>query len=214
MTAAIVVASSAVLCLLIAEWADARFARGAAKMSAASAFLAMALASGALESSYGQILFAGLVLCWIGDACLLQRGRSRGLLVGIAAFLLGHLAYAIAFYRLGLDPVGLFGGAVVIGALGMVALRWLRPHVPDDFRIPIFCYVGVVSLMVATSLGAYAGGASFVLPLGTLGFAISDVFVARERFVTKSFLNPGVGLPMYFTSQMLLAYTASFAIAA
>ena len=91
MTAAIVVATSAVLCLLITEWADARIARGAAKMSAATAFLAMALASGALESGYGQILLAGLVLCWIGDACLLSSGRSRCLLVGIAVFLLGHL---------------------------------------------------------------------------------------------------------------------------
>lgn len=212
MIPAIIVCASAVACLLAAEWADAKFAKAAAKMSAASAFLAMALACGALESTYGQILFAGLVLCWIGDACLLSSGRSTGFLTGIVAFLLGHLAYAIAFYQLGLDSVGLLGAALVIGGLAAYTLRWLRPHVPDDFRIPVFCYVGVISLMVVTSVGAVAHGTPIVLAIGAIGFGISDVFVARERFVAKGFINPGLGLPAYFGSQMLLAYTASFGV--
>jgi uncharacterized membrane protein YhhN len=208
MNAAIIVCASAVACLLVAEWAEARFVKAAAKMSAASAFLAMALARGALESTYGQLLLAGLVLCWIGDACLLSSGRSTGFLAGIAAFLLGHLVYAIAFYQLGLDTIALLGAALILGALAAVTLRWLRPHVPDDFRIAVFCYVGVISLMVATSFAAWANGASIVLAIGAFGFAISDVFVARDRFVTKSFVNPGLGLPAYFGSQMLLAYSA------
>ena len=214
MIPAIVVCVSAVACLLAAEWAGSKFAKAAAKMSAASAFLAMALACGALESTYGQFLFAGLVLCWIGDACLLSSGRSTGFLVGIAAFLLGHLVYAIAFYQLGLDPVALIAAALVLGGLAAFTLRWLRPHVPDDFRIPVYCYVGVITLMVATSFAAWAHGASIVLAIGAFGFAVSDVFVARDRFVTKGFINPGLGLPAYFGSQMLLAYTARLAMAA
>ena len=179
-------------------------------MSAATAFIAMALACGALESSYGHLLLAGLLACWIGDACLLSSGRSTGFMAGIGAFLLGHLAYAVAFFHLGLDTTALLIAAVVIGGLGAYTLRWLRPHVPADFRIPVLCYVGVISLMVAASIGAFAEGASVVLPIGAVGFALSDVFVARERFVTKGFVNPGLGLPLYFGSQMLLAYTASF----
>lgn len=213
MVAAIVVSVSAVACLLVAEWSGAKLVKVAAKMSAASAFLAMALACGALEWRYGQLLFAGLVLCWIGDACLLSSGRSKGFLAGIAAFLLGHVVYAIAFCQLGLNTTALFVSALVLGGLAAATLRWLRPYIPDDFRVPVFCYVGVISLMVTVSFAAYANGASLLLPAGAFGFALSDVFVARDRFVTKSFVNPGLGLPAYFGSQMLLAYTASSAVA-
>ena len=207
MNAALAVCASAVICLVIAEWAESKIAKAAAKMSAATAFLAMALACGALESTYGQILLAGLVLCWIGDACLLSSGRSLAFLVGIGAFLLGHLAYAVAFHHLGIHLGALLGSALVIGGLGAFVLRWLRPHVPEDFRIPVFCYVSVISLMVAMSIGAFVAGAPGLLPVGAIVFAVSDVFVARERFVRSGFINPALGLPAYFGSQMGLAYT-------
>ena len=209
MFAAIVVCASAIVCLLIAEWAKSKVAMAAAKMSAASAFLAMALASGALESTYGQILLTGLALCWIGDACLLSAGRSTAFLVGIGAFLLGHLAYATAFHHLGIDPISLLGSAAVVGGLGVFVLRWLRPHVPEDLRIAVFCYVGVISLMVAMSISVVIAGQSPLLAVGAIGFALSDLFVARERFVSVGFNNSLLGLPLYFGSQMLLAYSVA-----
>ena len=213
MIPSIVVCASAVTCLLVAEWADSRIAKIAAKMSAASAFIAMALACGALESSYGEILLGGLVLCWIGDACLLSPGQSTGFLAGIGAFLLGHLVYAIAFYQLGFDWTGLLIGALVIGGLAVVALRWLRPKVPDDFQIPVISYIGVISVMVIASIGAVAAGAPIILAIGAIVFGISDLFVARQRFVSSGFVNAAVGLPAYFGAQLLLAYTPTIYIA-
>jgi uncharacterized membrane protein YhhN len=213
MIASIVVCATAVACLLVAEWAGSRIAKIAAKMSAATAFLAMALASGAMESTYGQILLVGLALCWIGDACLLSPGQSIGFLAGIGAFLLGHVVYAIAFYQLGLDPMGLLVGGLVIGGLAVVALRWLRPKVPDDFQTAVLSYIGVISVMVIASIGAVAAGAPVILAIGAIVFGISDLFVARERFVSSGFVNAGVGLPAYFGAQLLLAYTPIFQIA-
>jgi uncharacterized membrane protein YhhN len=206
MLASFVVCVSAVVCLLVAEWADARLPRMAAKMSAASAFVAMALACGALDSTFGQIMLTGFVFCWIGDACLLSSGHSTGFLLGIGAFLLGHVAYAIAFHRLGLDLTGLAIGAIVVAGLGYAILRWLRPHLTDDFRIPVLSYLAVISLMVVTSIGAAAGGAPVVFVVGAVVFTISDLFVARERFVQTGFVNSAIGLPTYFGSQLLLAY--------
>ncbi len=124
MTAVIVVSVSAIACLLVAEWSEAKRVKAAAKMSAASAFIAMALVCGALESWYGQLLLAGLALCWIGDACLLSSGRSKFFLAGIAAFLLGHLMYAIAFYQLGLAPIALLASALVLGGLAAKLSFW------------------------------------------------------------------------------------------
>jgi uncharacterized membrane protein YhhN len=204
----IIVCVSAVACLLVAEWADSAIAKAAAKMSAATAFLAMALACGALESSFGLTLLGGLVLCWIGDACLLSRGQSTGFLIGIGAFLFGHIAYAIAFYQLGLDPIGLMLGGMVVAVLAAVLFRWLVPRVPEDFSIPVMSYLGVISLMVVTSIGAVAAGAPVILFVGAVVFAISDIFVARERFVRTGFVNSAVGLPAYFGAQLLIAYSA------
>jgi len=209
MIAAIAVCASAVTVLLLAERSAARSVIASAKMVAASAFIAMALVCGALESTYGEILLAALALSWVGDACLLSSGRSTGFLVGIAAFLLAHLAYAIAFIGRGLDLTAL--GLAGLGVLGFMSLvlRWLWPRVPGDFRIAVASYVGVISFMVATAIAAAAAGAPLVLALGAIGFAISDLFVARERFVASAFSNSAIGLPLYFGSQLLLAYTAS-----
>jgi len=44
-------------------------------------------------------------------------------------------------------------------------------------------------------------------------FGISDLFVARQRFVSSGFVNAAVGLPAYFGAQLLLAYTAGLGVA-
>jgi len=214
MIPALLVCVCAVLVLVVAERAGHRPSIALAKMLAASAFIAMALAAGALDSSYGRVLLAGLALCWVGDACLLSRGQSTGFLLGIAAFLLAHLAYAIAFIGLGLDFLGLALGVVFVAVCAAFILRWLWPRVPKDFRIPVASYIGVISVMVASSIGAVFEGAPLVLAIGAVGFAASDLFVARERFVESAFSNSAIGLPAYFGSQLLLAYSASLSLGA
>lgn len=42
---------------------------------------------------------------------------------------------------------------------------------------------------------------------GALLFYLSDIFVARDRFLKTSFLNRLVGLPIYYAGQFLLAFS-------
>lgn len=205
MTLISVIMLAAVAGLLAAEWAGSRFAIVATKMTAATTFIVAALFLGALSSVYGHILLAGLAFCWLGDAFLLSPGQSAGFQLGIGSFLLGHLAYAAAFFQLGIDPFGLLAGGLVMSGGAVAALRWLRPHVPDDFRVAVVSYVGVISLMVACSIGAVVAGGPSIVAVGAIGFALSDVSVARARFVSPGFINAAWGLPLYFASQMLLA---------
>lgn len=205
MTTLAIVFVLAVAALLHAERTGARRRIAVAKMTAASCFVGVALACGALESSYGRILLGGLAACWLGDALLLSRGRSRAFQLGIAAFLVGHLAYACAFAEIGVDPFGLLAGGLGVAGAAALTTRWLRPHVPKDFRLPVVCYVGVISAMVAMSIGVVAAGGPLVIAVGALGFAASDVSVARDRFVAPGFANAAWGLPLYFGSQALLA---------
>jgi uncharacterized membrane protein YhhN len=207
----ILVMVSAVAGLLAAEWADSKFAIGATKMTAATTFIVVALSCGALESTYGQILLAGLALCWLGDACLLSPGQSLGFQLGIAAFLLGHLAYAVAFFELGIDPIGLAAGGLLMSGFAAGMLHWLRPRVPDDFQVAVISYIGVISLMVACAIGVVVAGGPPIVAIGAIGFTLSDISVARARFVSPGFINAAWGLPLYFASQFLLASSAAFA---
>jgi hypothetical protein len=42
---------------------------------------------------------------------------------------------------------------------------------------------------------------------GALLFYLSDLFVARDRFIKNESLNRFVGLPMYYGGQFLLAFS-------
>ena len=50
-------------------------------------------------------------------------------------------------------------------------------------------------------------GLVVLLGVGAFGFALSDVSVARDRFVEPAFANGAWGLPAYFASQCVIAYT-------
>jgi YhhN family len=43
--------------------------------------------------------------------------------------------------------------------------------------------------------------------IGAISFYLSDLFVARDRFVQTAFLNRLPGLPTYYAGQFLLAFS-------
>ncbi len=197
----------AVAALLFAVYRGASPVRAVSKLTASSAFLWAAWLWGASSSEYGRMLFTGLLLCWLGDMLLLPRGRSLLFKLGIGAFLLGHAAYIAAFLKLPVS-VGLTTAAgLLLLPAALAVLVWLWPHLPRNYRLPVIAYILVISGMVALASVAALGSGLPLLLAGALGFAASDIFVARSRFVKESFINSAVGLPLYYSSQLLLAST-------
>lgn len=47
----------------------------------------------------------------------------------------------------------------------------------------------------------------FMVLIGAVLFYISDIFVARNRFIKKEYLNRLCGLPLYYCGQFLLAFS-------
>lgn len=177
------------------------------KPAAAACFLALAWTEGALATSFGTILFAGLVLAAGGDVLLIPKSK-RAFLAGLVSFLLGHVAYAIAFAVRGLDLAWTAGALVALAALAVPVLRWLWPHVESKMRAPVAAYVLVITAMVALAAGTCGARGDARLLAGALAFYVSDLAVARERFVSPGFANRALGLPLYFGAQLVLAWAA------
>ena len=199
----------AVVGLLFSEYRGSRSGVWIAKPLASTGFIAVALAAGALETPYGLTVLVALLLCWVGDVFLIPKGASALFLVGLVSFLLGHVAFAVAFTLRGLDPLWLAVAAVLVLPPALVVLRWLRPHLPDRMRVPVLAYVAVISLMVVTAVGAAALTGRAAIGVGAICFYLSDLHVARHRFVSQTFWNKSWGLPLYYGAQLILASTVS-----
>jgi uncharacterized membrane protein YhhN len=198
----------AVVGLVAADRAGSRMGVWVAKPLASTGFLLVALARGAQETTYGRWVLLGLALGWLGDVLLIPKGARAAFAAGLGSFLLGHLAFAAGFVSRGQALAGLAAGLAFALVSAAPLLRWLMPHVPASLKGPVLAYFAVISAMVATACGASAATGAWAMALGAIGFAVSDVTVARERFVTHSPWNGGLGLPLYYASQLILAATA------
>jgi len=184
--------------LLAAEVRDRPRARAAAKVTCSLGFVAAALAGG-VPGRYAAWVLAGLALSVAGDALLLSRARAA-FLAGLVAFLLAHVAYAAAFAPRSARP----GWALAaVAAVVAAVLAWLWRHL-GDLRVPVVAYCAVIGAMLWLALGVPSG----LVRGGALLFFVSDLFVARDRFVAPGRVNRLVGWPLYYAGQYLLALSA------
>jgi len=193
----------AVASLLTAIRSGDRILEVVSKAAASASFVALGLLRWAGDGSIGGWIVAGLALCAVGDLLLLGSGRSFDL--GLLSFLLGHCAYIGAFAT-ALPPSAWWRPAVVplvLAAAG--ALRWLWPHLGRR-RLPVVAYIVAISVMVWGAVAVVRAGAfPATAAAGAFLFYLSDLAVARHRFVKPEFLNRGIGLPLYFAGQVLIA---------
>ena len=181
-----------VVVLLVGERAAAPW-RGWVKGAASAAFIGTALAAGATDSAYGGWVLAALCLGWVGDVSLVS-GRRTWFLVGLAAFLLSHLTYIGAFASVRPNvAVAVVVATCLLAPAAMVA-RWLWPHLDADMRGPVLAYIAVITAMVAAAVAFY----------------LSDISVARDRFVAPGFVNRIWGLPLYYGAQILFALSVGW----
>jgi uncharacterized membrane protein YhhN len=201
----IVVCAVAVSGLLLAEHRGSAAGKWLTKPVASAAFVAVALASGALESVYGQWLLVGLLLCLVGDILLIPEQRPAVFRAGVFAFLAGHVAYAAAFLTRPLGATWMLVAAALILLVLWQVWRWLQSTLPRDMRVPVQAYFAVIGVMSVLACGVTGAGGPAVVAVGALAFTASDISVARDRFVRPQFMNRAWGLPLYYAAQVLLA---------
>lgn len=202
-----------VVAVAILLWSERRGderVRRAAKVSAAAAFLIVGLAGGALDTGYGRWILVGLAFGAAGDVALLGHGK-RALAAGMLLFAAGHVSYlaAVATRVPPADWLGFWTFAPPL--LAIVVLFFLRRHL-GAFLVPVALYMALFCTVVTAAWAPLLLGGRLrsapLLAAGATLFFFSDVAVARQRFVVKSFWNKAWGLPFYFGGQLLLAWSA------
>jgi len=194
--------------LVVAESRNHSVARRFLKIVASTAFILLALSLHASASTYGQLVLLALVLSWIGDVFLLSR-RKVLFLSGLGSFLLAHVAFSVAFASGPLSFSAFFIGLVFTSAMGAVTLRWLWGWLDAPHKVATAAYVVAIIAMCSMAIAYSAASQSWLTAVGALAFAASDISVARDRFVESAFFNRAWGLPVYYSAQLLLAWSVA-----
>lgn len=196
------VMTASVVSLLWAIRVGDRILEVVSKTAASAAFVALGCARWSPGDAVGAWLITGLVLCAAGDLCLL---RDRTFDLGLISFLLGHLVYVAGFRAalpMGRWPILVLAPLVLAGA---AVLSWLWPHLGRR-RASVSAYIAAITVMVWGGVSATAANAlPWTAAAGAILFYLSDLTVARHRFVHPSFANRALGLPAYYAGQLLLA---------
>jgi uncharacterized membrane protein YhhN len=207
----------ALVVLVAGEYKHTNTLRVIAKPIASLAFVALGLftitscePSVAAWDDYQRYIVIGLVLGMAGDIALLGKSNAA-FLAGLSVFLLGHIAYIVAFAQLAPPNTWASAFALVPIAVAGIALRLLWPKL-GTMRVPVIAYVlTIVTMMIA----AFAAAKVEVVPernrslllVGAALFFASDLAVARDKFVGASFVNRAWGLPTYYAGQLLIAWS-------
>jgi uncharacterized membrane protein YhhN len=224
MIALTILSAAACALLVYAEYRQLARVRVGAKIIASLAFLGVGLIA-PRGGAYGDWIVVGLGLGVVGDIALLGDSK-RAFLAGLSAFLLGHVAYVVACAAVDSPQYWLadawFAAALPV-AVAAIALYKLWPRL-GSMRVPVIAYVIVIVVMVIGALAVRAElehrdlvvamlhhGLSFEardrLAVGAVLFFASDLAVARDKFVGKSFANKAWGLPAYYAGQLCIAWS-------
>jgi alkenylglycerophosphocholine/alkenylglycerophosphoethanolamine hydrolase len=125
---------------------------------------------------------AGIALSVVGDIALLGSGEGA-FLVGLAAFLLAHVAYVVAFVGVAVWSPHVAVVALLTVTATVFVLRAIGPGTAR-LRAPTIAYGIVISAMVIAA-SATLGGPLAAAPLAAAGatfFYASDASLALNRF--------------------------------
>ncbi len=199
-----IIALISVLIFLASERINNQVGRWGGKMAASTVFVLFAVYLDALERVHGQALMVALLCSWVGDLLLLP-GKGKWFLYGLVSFLLAHIAFALCFIQRGIDTGQLLLPGAGVGLLVLVISYWLLPHAEKEMKLPVLGYMAAIVVMVILAFATHHHLPNAAIPVAACLFLVSDLFVARDRFVKKEAWNRIIGTPLYFGAQMMFA---------
>ena len=154
-----------------------------AKPLTMAALVGVAAVAGSAPGDVRSWLVLGAAFGLVGDVALLD-DREAAFMIGLGAFAVGHLAYAVAALLTGFSPAaGLLGAAFTAALLAYrfvpETLPGAREHGGGMLGGAVVFYAIVISFMVVTAWGT----TRWAVAVGASLFAISDWVLGYQRFV-------------------------------
>ncbi len=171
----------------------------------------------ATRLSFARLVLVGLMLGAIGDVCLNLRflitdGAKRAFMLGIASFLLGHVAYVLALVSCA--PAALIYSLPAAAVVSFFLIRFVLTRIEVEGSIKTFgiVYLCVVFLMACVALAMFllepqnTGRAIFAL--GGVLFAASDVLLVLGQFGRRTYRGfRALNLSLYYIGQVCICLT-------
>lgn len=206
-------AVAALLAIASAPWAlDRPWLNFAFKPLATACVIAWAALGRSDDGLVKRWIVIGLVFSLAGDIALLW--PVQGFLVGLVAFLLGHLSYLVALTR----RVRFLASPPAFGAWAIVAasvLASLWAGVPAGLRAPVLVYVCALGAMAAQATSVWLARRGHgdaprwrIVALGGGLFVLSDAILAADKFVGGIPMPTLWNLSIYWLGQWFIACAA------
>jgi alkenylglycerophosphocholine hydrolase len=152
-----------------------------------------------LKTSYRVLILIGLFFCMIGDGSLIW------FVVGLSAFLIGHLFYTAGFIaNWNFSPVRVISILpIAIYAFFMCSnlVNSLNESGQENLIIPVIAYTVAISTMVFTAIMT---GNKWAI-IGSILFIISDSILSWDLFVKSIQYNHQLIMSTYYCAQFLIA---------
>ncbi len=161
---------------------------------------------------------SALFFCWAGDVLLMFHGAEIFFILGLVAFLIGHLFYMISYQKLRhTDKKGRgllntqkmrYSLPIVLAGTGLVTI--LFPHL-GGLKIPVMIYALVLTLMVLQALFrfGFTSQKSFALVfVGAVFFMVSDSVLAINKFMHALPMGSLAIMITYIIAQYLIVQGA------
>lgn len=162
---------------------------------------------------YFEFIFIGLVFGLLGDFFLalkkIYKHKEIMFLIGLIAFLIGHVFYIIAFDLI--NPINIFD--FIFASIYLLVAYCVYKKSNLNFgklKYGVILYASIISFMMgkATSVLLFASGSivSYIVFMGALLFVLSDSVLAFSVFSKNK--NKKLSLYchlLYFPAQIILA---------
>jgi uncharacterized membrane protein YhhN len=182
--------------LLWAEATGSTWFRRCSKTVCSISFCVAGLVAVDQFDLFSVLICLGFLASLCGDVLLLSE-KKKTFLLGLTSFLIAHLFYAAGFMEFGINVRIAAWTGPLLCLSGVGVMRWLWGHIPDPMRVAVCVYIGAIMVMVTLAIATE----NVILAVSAIAFMVSDIAVARQRFIVPSVWNKAWGLPLYFGAQ-------------
>lgn len=141
------------------------------------------------NKSKNLLLITGLVFCWMGDVLLMfEESDPVFFILGLAAFLFGHLFYIVYFSQLSPQPGKIQQQNLLLllpVAVYICMLMYLLYPLLGNLKVPVTVYAIVIASMLSMALRQLQKIDSKTARLfvaGATSFVLSDSLLALNKF--------------------------------